>query len=381
MSSGSQPKRILIVRLSSLGDVIQTLPLPTVIRRSFPQVKIGWAIDSELVSAIDGHRDIDYIHGFPRNQWRHSGLGPLRWPGLAREMRRFTDEIRAAGYDLAIDAQGLFISALIPYLARISRRVGFAHRREFSHLFYTERYVSRDEYFAPDRPHSQHMLTLARAIGCETANPPIHLPEVSYDQRDRIAMLLDAAFASRGPLVAIAPATQWPSKQWPPQYWTELLRTIADQTAANVVLVGSKSDETMVRDLIEQLRNDERARILNLAGRTTVPELYALLERVPVTIAADTAPLHVAGAARCTHLIGIYGPTPTVRTGPSGSPNIALLCAEPKLHCQPCRQPRCRYGTNQCMREVTPADVFSALTGALESLAVTSADGPNRSDY
>jgi heptosyltransferase-1 len=374
VSSSTQPKRILIVRLSSLGDVIQTLPLPTVIRRSFPQARIGWAIDAELASAIAGHRDIDYIHCFARNRWRHNGLRPLRWPRLAREMRRFIDEIHSIGYDVAIDAHGLFISALIPYLARIGRRVGFAHRREFSQVFYTEKYISRDEYFASDRPHSEHMLALACAIGCEISQPKTHLPEVPYAQRDRIAMLLRAAFTSRGPLVAIAPATQWPSKQWPEQYWVELLRTISNQTAANMVLVGSKTDEKLARDLIRPLREEERARILNLAGRTTVPELYALLERVPVTIAADTAPLHVAGAARCAHLIGIYGPTPSGRTGPSGSADIVLLGAEPKLHCQPCRRPRCRYGTNQCMRDVTPAHVFAALTAALESLAATAAD-------
>lgn len=370
MASSSQPERILIVRLSSLGDVIQTLTLPTVIRQSFPRSKVGWAIDAELLAAIDGHRDLDYFHAFPRRQWRQRGLGVLQWPRVAREMRSHCNEIRAVGYDLAIDAQGLFISALIPFLAHIRRRVGFGHRRELSHLFYTEKYLSKTEYFALDHPHSDHMLALARGIGCETANARIHLPQVPAHQRDRIVTLLDATFTNRGPLVAVAPGTQWPSKKWPSEYWAELLRRIVNQTEANVVLVGSRTDQKFGRDVLAQLRDEQRLRILNLIGMTALPELYALLQRMAVTIAADTAPLHAAGAAHCSHLIGIYGPTSPGRTGPAGSSDITLLSAAPRLHCQPCLRARCRYGTNQCMREVGPAEVFAALSAALSVAAV-----------
>ena len=122
----------------------------------------------------------------------------------------------------------------------------------------------------------------------------------------------------------------------------------------------------MAAQLIRGQDRRGQARILNLAGRTAMPELYALLDRVPIVIAADTAPLHAAGAARCAHLIGLYGPTPGTRTGPCGSPDIRLLCAAPKLECQPCRRPRCRYGTNQCMRNIAPADVFAELLQALD---------------
>jgi lipopolysaccharide heptosyltransferase I len=361
------PQRILIVRLSSLGDVIQTLPLPTAIRRAFPQAWIGWAIDSELAPAIDGHRDVDQIHPFPRTRWRQAGLAPWRWPRIAREMSSFTAAIDAARYDLAIDAQGLLMSALIPFLARIRRRVGFGHRRELSHLFYTERYVSKADYFAPNRPHSEHILALARAIGCDPIGWTMHLPEVALRHHESIAAALSAAFAAPGSLLALAPGTQWPSKRWPVEYWLELMRRILSETTANVVLIGAGADAACAAELAAQLGERGRARVLNLAGKTTLPELYALLGMTRVTIAADTAPLHAAGAARCPHLIGLYGPTPTGRTGPAGSPHISLLRAVPLLHCQPCRRSQCRYGTNQCMWEVAPSQVFAAVAAALKS--------------
>ena len=349
--------------------MIQTLPLPAAIKRSFPQTRIGWVIDAELVPAIAGHRDVDYIHACPRGLWRKAARNLLHWPRIGIALREFAGDIRDAGYDVAIDAQGLLISALIPFVARIKRRVGFAHRRELSHFFYTERYVSKQEYFDLQRPHFEHMLALAHAIGCDSSDYDVALPEVAPHVRDAIAARLDKAFANRGPLIAIAPGTQWPSKQWPAQHWAQLLEMILTRTTTNVVLVGSQEEAPLAAELVQSQDERGRARILNFAGKTTLPELYALLGRVPIVIAPDTAPLHAAGAARCAHLIGIYGPTPGGRTGPSGSPDIRLLCAAPKLHCQPCRQPRCRYGTNQCMRNVTPAEVFAELARVLSSRA------------
>jgi len=366
VSLQSEPQRVLIIRLSSLGDVIQTLPLPAAIRRSFPQAKIGWAIDAELVSAIAGHRDLDYIHACPRAHWHKAATNPLSWPRVARDISAFAGDLQAVGYDVAIDAQGLLISALIPFLARIKRRVGFAHRRELSHFFYTEKYVGKKEYFASETLHSEHMLALGRAIGCDISGCQPTLPDLPAYLHGAAAARLEQAFAGSGPLIALAPGTRWSSKQWPAEYWLELLAMILTRTAANLVVVGSEDEAQTAAELTHRLAERWPTRILNLAGRTTLPELYAVLGRVPVMIASDTAPLHVAGAARCAHLIGVYGPTPGGRTGPSGSPDIRLLSARPRLHCQPCRRARCRYGTNQCMHNVAPAEVFAAVAQAME---------------
>ncbi len=359
MVSVSARERILIVRLSSLGDVIQTLALPAAIRRSFPQAKIGWAIDAALMSAIEGHPDIDYIHACPRDRWRI----PTRLPQAIRGLRGFCEDIRAAGYDAAIDAQGLLISAMIPCLAGIKRRIGFDHRRELSHLFYTERYVSRREYFASGAAHSAHMLALAHAFGCDVGGCEPALPRAPAHARESIAARLDRV-VERAPLVVVAPGTQWPSKQWPLEHWRALLEMILTRTAANLVMVGSAADAALAAQIIAHA-GEARARVVNLAGKTTLPELYAVIERASMVIGPDSAPLHAAGAARCPHLVGIYGPTPPCRTGPRGSPDMQLLSAHPALHCQPCRRARCRYGSNQCLREVTPAAVFAAVEQAL----------------
>ncbi|HEY2106765.1 MAG TPA: glycosyltransferase family 9 protein, partial [Candidatus Binataceae bacterium] len=341
---------------------------PTALRRSFPRAKIGWAIDAELMPAIAGHRDVDYIHSCPRSGWLKAASNPLNWPRIGRDLYDFAGTIETVGYDVAIDAQGLLMSALLPFMAHIQRRVGFAHRREMSQLFYTEKYISKSQYFDPHYPHFQHMLALVGAIGGDTSGHEIILPPTGPHVRATLDMMLDRAFASRDPLIALAPGATWPSKQWPAKYWFELLEMILLRTSANVVLIGSQSEARLAAELSQRDGESGRWRILNLAGKTTLPELYALLERVPIVIAAETAPLHAAGAARCAHLVGIYGPTPGARAGPQGSPDTKLLSARPSLPCQPCQQRRCRYGTNQCMRNVAPAAVFAAVTQALASL-------------
>jgi len=363
VSAASETKRILIVRLSSLGDVIQTLPMLAAIRRSFPRAVIGWAIDAELVAAIAGHPDLDTIHPCPRH-----GRGRRRWPQLIDEMLEFAAEIRAASYDVSIDAQGLLVSAMIPFVAGIKRRVGFGHRRELSHFFYTEKYLSNGEYFAPDRHHSEHMLALARVLGCETDGCQPSLPEVPSQVRAAVNAMLERALGSDAPLIAIAPGTRWASKHWPVEFWSRLLNDIVTNTPAKIILIGSGSEAAIADQLLQALPQSGSHRVLNLTGKTSLLELFALLGRVPLTIAPDSAPLHIAGAAGCAHLIGIYGPTPASRTGPLGVSDIRLLASDPWLPCQPCRRPRCRYGTNQCMRNVTPPQVFAAVQDALAAL-------------
>jgi heptosyltransferase-1 len=360
------PRKILIVRLSSLGDVIQTLPLPTAIRRNHPEAKIGWAIDTELASAIEGHPHIDYIHRCDRNRWGKALLNPTDWFDVTREIKGFIGEIRAQQYEVAVDAQGRLKSAVVPYAARIPRRIGFAHGREWSGLFYTERYVTRGEYFSPKRHHVSHMLELLKAIGCQTE--PIFLelpPSDCAEVKKASAMLRDFRQASK--VVALAPFTQWPSKRWPLEHWRHLARRILAETRANVAVIGTSKERTLGEELIASLGEMSSGRVINLAGLTSIRDLYTLFPMISVTIAADTAPLHVATAAGCANSIGLFGSTSPVRLAPLGRGSALLLLAKADLPCRPCRQTVCRFGTTECMRRISPDEVYAELVKRLEA--------------
>jgi lipopolysaccharide heptosyltransferase I len=355
------------VRFSALGDVIQTLPILSMLREGFPDAKIGWAIDTELAPAIEGHPALDYIHRCSRRSWSRSLTKPAQWANLHGEFGAFVDEVRAVRYDVAIDAQGLFKTALLPYLAGIKRRIGYKHGREFSSAFYTERYLDREEYFDPAVSHLDHMAKLAHSIGAGDVRYTIEAPAISDSGRHNVSELLNGVFASDSTIVAMAPATQWESKQWPEEHWSALIGRLLAETDLNLIVQGSAADIVVGERILRGFAPAQlEGRVCNLFGKLPIAEMYALYERVHAAVGSDSAPLHVAGAMRVPVLVGIYGPTGYRRTPPIGSPHIKLFSTEGELACQPCHKRVCRLGTTECLKRITPEEVFRALVEGLQ---------------
>lgn len=404
--------KILLIRFSALGDVIQTLPILTMLREEFPEAKLGWAIDTELAPAIEGHPALDYIHRCSRNGWKRAAYRMTGWPAIAREFTALVKEIRSVGYDVSIDVQGLFKTALLPYLVGIRRRIGYAHGREFSSLFYTEKYLDLSEYFDPTVFHLEHMVGLVRMLDdhrdehraapsdantesavCAdqtgTAWRPRRAAEVAYKVRppalpealrQRAGEVLKQAFAESAPVVAMAPATQWKSKCWPEDYWITLIQQVLARTNLNVLLMGSSADAPLAERILSAFQPDELSgRVCNLFGKAPIQDMYALYEQVQAAVGPDSAPLHVAGAMGVPVLIGIYGPTGYRRTPPLGSPHVKLLTTEGQLSCQPCHERICPLGTDECMKRIRPDDVFCALLEALTQARIEfMGNGANR---
>lgn len=366
-----KPTKILLVRFSALGDVIQTLPVLSMLRDGFPEAKIGWAIDTELASAVEGHPALDYLHRCSRKAWSQAVLKPQRWAVTVREFRSFVEEVRAVEYDVAIDAQGLFKTALLPFLAGIKRRIGYRNGREFSSIFYTEQYGRRSDYFDPKVFHLEHMAELARSIGARELRYGVQPPTISAEARARIGALIEGAFSSPAPVVAISPATQWTSKHWPEEYWVELVSRVLTETDLNLVFHGATRDGDLTGRILQRIPQGERAgRIVDLCGKVPVPDMYALQERVQAAVGPDSAPLHIAGAVGVPVLVGIYGPTGYRRTPPIGSPHIQLLSSEGQLSCQPCHKRECPLGTGECMLRIKPDQVFQALLSGLNAAGI-----------
>lgn len=341
------------------------------LRDGFPEAKIGWAIDTGLAPAIEGHPALDYIHRCSRRSWSRALPHPTKWASTYGEFQAFIGEVRSVGYDVAIDVQGLFKTALVPYLAGIKRRIGYRHGREFSSMFYTERYLERDEYFDPAVSHLQHMAELARSLGAGEVRQTIEPPHVTDATREHVTELLRGAFSTHAPTVAIAPATQWASKMWPVEHWSALLRQILQETDLNLIVQGSAADAKVGQQVLREFSPTQlQGRVCDLFGKLPIAEMYALYERVQVAVGSDSAPLHVAGAMRVPVLIGIYGPTGYRRTPPIGSPHIKLFSTEGELPCQPCHKRVCPLGTTECMNLITPAKVFDALLEGLHQAEI-----------
>lgn len=361
------PKKILLIRLSALGDIIQSLCVLPILKANCPNAEIGWVVNAELAPAIQGHPHIDRIHIFEK-RWLKTLANPGRWNEVGQDLGKFFAEIKACDYDVVMDLQGLLKTALIAGFSGIKRRIGLAHGREFSGFFYTEKYVSHKEYFDHSQLHHEHFRILAEALAGNASNTKeklkltVQLPKPNSEIEEKVRLLLADVFVQPAPIVALAPGTQWSSKIWPVEYWQRLLKQIIAETEMNIIMVGAKSDVPLINDILNGLESKELdKRLKNLVGLTSIPEMYALYKHVQVAIGPDSAPLHIAGALGVPHVIGLYGATSQFRTPPIGSSEITLLACESTLPCQPCHKDTCRFGTNECMINIPPERIFQKI--------------------
>jgi heptosyltransferase I len=364
-----RPLKILISRLSAHGDVLQTLPLLTRIKSHFPDAQVGWVVEEAAEPLLAGNPLIHQLHVFKKKRWTQQLCSTKTfWTGL-KNYFEFVKALRQQQYQIGFDPQGLFKSGLMLWWAGIPKRVGFDRTREGASVFYTETLPHHD-LFNPDIPTVTLFSEFVRVLGVpvplrsdaaaqhhelfEFVLPP--LSQESLEKRDSWFQ----AFNPEWPIVALAPETIWPSKHWPKNYWDEILQSLLERPF-NILIVGTDKSKAEWDAQIKQLTSaDTQAKVLNLMGKTSWPDLQAVFSVPLVLIGLDSAPLHLANATGKPYIIGVYGPTSSKRTGPIGSQHITI---QTRLACQPCFKKRCPLAsqTDECMNQLLPERVLDAL--------------------
>lgn len=280
----SSPNRILIVKLSSFGDVVQTLPLLHGIRHSFPEATIGWAVQKSFAPLLYGHPYIDNLHVLASKK-----LAPCLKLG---------NELRDAKYDVVLDAQGLFVSGLVSRLSNAPRRIGYNWRREANNIFMTDTSV-----VATDRVHMvEKILRLGDAIGIQRA--PF---ENDAHLASRPVSILDTTSVTR--TAALVVGASVPSKTLAPDHWAVVANQLWED-GYTPILIGGPQEETVAEHISQQTGYP----VINLAGKTSFIELAGVLSRASVVISSDTGALHLAVAVG-TPSVGLFGVTDPIRTG------------------------------------------------------------------
>lgn len=364
-----RPPRILLVRLSAHGDIVQTLPLLGWLRQACPQARIDWLVGEAGAALLEGHPQLDKLLVVPqRNRQR----------GMARhaeQLGQLLDTLRQARYDLALDTQGLLKSAIWPVWANIPVRVGFTPAREGARWLYTHRVPE------PDRRSGQEHASLVFTRLLQPLGVPLPASRLALLAQLRAAPLTKAAWQeatdrlafcpSRQPIVVLAPFTRWASKNWPLAHWKTLLESLTE-LAVTVVFVGSANDRSAIEALIQQVGRVPQP-TLNLAGQTSLPGLQAVLQQAAVLVGGDSLALHLGGlvasqqastATERLQLIGLFGPTASGRTGPLVTQGVTLL-QQTALPCLPCHQKQCRLAQHDCLLTISPQQVLQAVQQAL----------------
>lgn len=329
-------RRILLIKPSSLGDIVHAMPTLAALRERFPQAEVTWLVKRQwapLVEVIDG---VDQICAVEQ--------GLMGWLGRV-------PDLRAAGFDLVVDLQGLFRSGVMAWLTGCGRRVGFANGREGSPWFYTQRVAVP---VAPMHAVDRYLL-VAEALGAARPKVPrfdfLDRPE---DGQAAEAILSAAGLARSSPWIAMNVSARWETKRWPPQQFAEAADRLADAPGIPIVFMGGPGERPETHAVMARMRT----KAIDLTGQTPVGLLPGLLRRAALLLTNDSGPMHIAAAVG-TPVVALFGPTDPVKTGPYGLGHVVLSHA---VECRPCFRRECsRAVTLECLTGVTPEQVVRAV--------------------
>ena len=323
--------RFLLVRLGSLGDVVHAMPAAAALRRRHPDAQIDWAVDPRYADLVAHLTAIDRVV-------------PVDPRGSRRELLASVGALRAVGYDVAIDFQGLVKSAVLARAARARRVLGFprAHLREpMARALYTE---------APDPGPAAHVvhknLALLRAVGVGDVRVefPLRLPATPVVEDVR------ARWGSHA-YALVNPGAAWPNKRWPAARFGALAALVRDRLGLPSVVLWGPGEEPLAREVAAA--SGGSAEVL---PPTSITEILGIAQTARVMVSGDTGPLHLAGAVG-TPLVAIFGPTRTERNGPWDSADITISRLD---RCVCHYERRCRLGT-PCIEDVDVAEVIAAV--------------------
>ena len=324
------PVKILIVKPSSLGDVVQALPVLRLLKLAHPGAEIFWWVDSRYAPLLENDPDLSGVILFERNGWR----SPRRWLKLGQEILA----LRAHHFDLVIDLQCLARSGAFAWLANGGFLAGLDEPREGARGFY--------DLIVPRPSFGTHAVDWYLAV-LPHLGVPVHKQFIWMPGRPEVAQAVRNRWKPDGVRwVAVQPGARWPDKRWPAEYFADLVRQLAaDFPDVRFAVMGGKDE----RELGAGIAAAAPDRSLNLAGELTLPEMVEWLRLCAVMVTNDTGPMHVA-AALGRPVLGLFGPTDPRRTGPYGQVEHVLRQPPP---CAPCFKPDCANPNHmECLRTI-----------------------------
>jgi len=340
--------RILLVKLSALGDVIQTLPTLEALHAAYPEAEIFWLVEEAAAPVLSRHPALAGVLICRRQAWLQAVRSRQGRLVAWQEGRRLVEALRQQPFAAVLDLQGLFKSAFWTWLARSPRKIGFAGTREGSSLVLTDRLPPYD----PDEHAVRRYLRLAEHLGAAAAPVRFRLALLAAAGRDLAPLWTKGA----GPLLILHPGTRWPSKHWPPPLWAQLADALLQVRRAKIVFTGSAAD----RHLIAQIRASMQGPAVDLSGRTDIAALARLFFQADAAVTTDTGPMHLAAAVG-TPVTAIFGPTAPWRTGPYGRQHRVVRTG---VACSPCRERRCPDPV--CLTDLPVDMVLSATLAVLD---------------
>ena len=352
--------KILMIRLTAIGDVVRTLPALSCLRRAYPKAHIAWVVEESSRDILLEQPDLDETILFPRGRLSRVLLHPEELGAARAALGAFGRTLKDARFDLVIDFQGTLKSGLMTRLTGAPRRVGLGRgsAREMAHIFYNE---------TVDLPSGaisrvDRALALVAHLGVPTDGASSAIPERADDAAYVETFLAGLTGATREGRPA-HPAVIFPGtsrtqayKRYPPSHFARAADLLAERTGSPIVVAWGPGEEEMASDVVASMRTPA-----TIAPPMTLGQLTALIRRSRVFLAGDTGPMHIAWTVG-TPVVAIYGPTDPVVNRPGGRHSAV---AYQKVFCSPCRNRGCIART--CLENLPPERVADCAGSVIET--------------
>ncbi len=343
--SPAEPRSICILRLSSIGDVIHTLPVAGLIRQKFPHARITWVAEKSMAPLLKNHPAIDQLLLVDSRSWRRRIFTPAVW----KEIASFLRYLRAQHFDVALDFQGLFKSAVLARITGAARRIGMGRedrKESWSSIFLNELNSQTHQ-----RRHIiEKNLALLESLGISAGNEPLNFhiyPEeeaVHYVENELQKLELDH-------FVLVNPGGGWITKQWAVDKFAQLIDLIYNDLHIPALILWGPGEKHMADKIARKCISPAL-----ISFSTNLAELVALTRRTRLMVSGDTGPLHLASALGVP-VVGIYGPTDPLRNGPWNPQDSSCTI---HYECSPCYQRTCPIGV-QCLKKLDVGPVLDAV--------------------
>lgn len=329
--------KILIVRLSALGDVVQTLPSLTLLNKFLPLAEIDWVVDERNAEILRGHPFLRRILVFSSKYLKS-----------LKNLKNFLRELRREDYEVIIDYQGLLKSGLIVWLSKGKYKIGFSNHREGSSYFYNFKLPPYDINLHAVKRYLILTKEVLKLFNFENLEEIGEIPEAVFPEVSFPEFLNPNQF-----YVSLIPKGRWETKNWALEKWEQLIHLLMKEKQINLLILGSPEDLALKR-WAKKLENSYPS-LKSLVGQIKLSQVIAVLKFSKLVVTVDTGPMHIASALKVP-TVALFGPTSPERTGPWGKNYIVIKSS---ISCSPCFKKNC--STKECMERISPYQVREAI--------------------
>lgn len=343
--------RILILKPSSLGDIIHTLPLVHCLKRTWPGCHIGWVVQEAFARMLENDPAVDSVHQISIPSTSDPRSGRLAIIQAAGQTRRTVSHLRQVfqrnPYDLVLDLHASFRSGLLGRANPGGERFGFAGARELNTLFQDHLI-----FVPPQTVHAlDKNLLFCGQLGCSVTGEDFFLRGGDAAERRINSLLAGYGVTSEDKIVYIHATARWKSKFWFPERWAQLADRLIETEKVKVLFGGGGGD----RDYVSAIEAKMTKTPIVTAGRCTLAEAASLIGRCAVYVGLDSGPMHMAAMAGVPVVV-LFGPTHPERVGPYGVDHVIVKAGN--LDCLACRKRSC--GKMICMDRIPVDMVYDA---------------------